>query len=147
MSFNDQKYGGMYIEDGSVTVALTSGADNYYPIASGFTAGTLRGVTFQNSHELLVLSAGVYMVSWSLTIEIDSTNQLIEGCITVNNVEKDNTANAQFFKTANEKQSLSSFGIITIVSGDVVRLTLENETSSGKTATVNHANVVIVRIL
>ena len=142
-------YGSMYIEDGSVATTLTNAHPSTYPIASGFTTGLVNGVTFQNSKELKILTAGVYKVDWSLSISVNSSDQTIEGLVlagAAGTTEQLSTVNATRAKENGVVYSVSGTGFITCAVNDLVRIGLENETSAGKIVTVNHANLTAMQV-
>jgi hypothetical protein len=141
-------YGSMYMEDASVATTATTGG-SYYPIASGFTTGLTNNVTFQNNKELKILVAGVYKVDWSMSISCDTSDQTIEGLViagATGTTAELNTVNAARAKENGVVYSVGGSGLITCVVNDLVRLGLENETSSGKVITCNHANLTIIQI-
>jgi hypothetical protein len=142
-------FGGMYIEDGSVATTLTNAHPSTYPIASGFTTGLVNGITFQNSKELKILTAGVYKVDWSLSISVNASDQTIEGLVlggAAGTTEQMATVNATRAKESGVVYSVSGSGLITCAVNDLIRLGLENETSTGKVVTTNHANLSIIQI-
>jgi hypothetical protein len=141
-------YGSFYCEDAAIATTITT-AGLYYPILSGMITGHVSRMVFQNARELKVLSSGIYKVDWSLSLSVNASDQTIEGMVlsgaagtTVNL----NTVNATRAKENGVVYSVGGTGIIQCVKNELVRLGLENETSSGNIITVNHANIAIVRI-
>ena len=73
-------YGGAYCEDATINTTCTL-AHNYYPVLSGLSSGLVSGMTFQNARELVVLTEGKYLVNWSMSLLVNSSDQTIEGLI------------------------------------------------------------------
>jgi hypothetical protein len=141
-------YGGFYMEDGSTQVTLTN-QDGYYPITSGMSAGSLSGMTFASGSQLVVATAGTYMLTYSLTAQVNAASQNIEAVImggasglTVNVKTNSSTE----FITSGRYYHLAGSGFMVCAAGDIIRLACENETSGGKQLTINHANLTAWRI-
>jgi hypothetical protein len=148
LSGHGRTYGGFYVDDGSIATTLTT--DNvYYPVMSGMSTGDVKNVTFQNSRELKIISAGLYRVDVSITASCNNANEVIEVVVlggaagTTANVK---TLAAAEFITVNKNYHISGFGFMTCAVDDLIRIGLENETSAGKIVTIRHANLIIQKM-
>jgi hypothetical protein len=137
-------YGSMYGDDINVTVDIAA-AETYYEVPSGLSGGECNGMTFQNSKELKVLTAGKYKVDWSMSAECASAGQYIEGGVMVNTTAKENTVGAAELVTASKKVCLGGTGIIDLAINDLVKLCVENESGTADIV-IDHANLTIIRV-
>jgi hypothetical protein len=141
-------YGSFYAEDAAIATTLTT-INVYYPILSCMTTGLVKNVTFQNSRELALLVAGVYHVTWALSISVNASDQTIEGLIiagATGTTAQVQTGNSTRAKENGVLYSVGGTGLVTCAVGDLMRIGLENETSAGTVITVSHANIVIRRV-
>jgi hypothetical protein len=141
-------YGSFYMEDGSTATTLTT-ANTYYPIASGMTGGSENLCTFQNAKEIKITKAGKYHVTWSMSLNSNTSDQTIEGLVLAGasgTTAQQQTANATRAKENGVVYSVAGSGIVTCAVDDLLRLGLENETANGTVITCNHANLTCVMI-
>jgi hypothetical protein len=144
-------YGGFYVDDGTIAITLTTGGagENYYPITSGMTTGTCKRMTFESASQLKVLYAGLYHVVWTLTGSVNESSQVIEGVVmagAAGNTVQAKTIGAAEMVNNGIQYILNGNGWVTCAVNDIIRLGLENETSSGKIVTIRHANLTIWKI-
>jgi hypothetical protein len=130
-----------------VSMVSTNGSTN---MAVGFdtngaAVGKTNGVIFQNAKELKIVTAGEYKADWSMTVNNSASDRTVEGGVMVNATASLNTVNATRTKESGVDYSVGGSGIITLVSNDLVKLCIEEESGTG-TVTVNHANLTIPRI-
>jgi hypothetical protein len=140
-------YGSMYIytlDTGGTTVTVAS-ADTWYEITSGVTGGTTNQMTFQNNHELKVLVAGTYQITWALGIESATANQELEGTVFINSTANTSFANHTEAMTANTATSMGGSGIITLALNDVISLGVLNHTA-GNNITIDHLTLSVLRV-
>jgi hypothetical protein len=141
-------FGGFYMEDGTDTTTLTT-QNTYYPIIATFTGMAENNMTFQNSYEVKVLTAGKYLVNWSISGSVNNSDQTIEGIVldgVSGTTPQYMTANVTRFKENGIIYTLGGTGILSCAKGDLIRLGLENEGANGTIVTINHANLTILKI-
>jgi hypothetical protein len=136
-------YGSFYAEDIALTVAVAA-TDVYYPVTSSMTTGSLNGMTFQNASELLVATAGKYLVTWSMAIAAGS-NDHVEGGVMINTTPQSNTVNSAHTPGNNDEVSVGGTGILTLAVNDIVRLCVENENDADDII-VHTANLTLIQI-
>jgi hypothetical protein len=144
-------YGGFYVDDGTIAITLTTGGagENYYPITSGMTTGTCKRMTFESASQLKVLYAGLYHVVWTLTGSVNESSQVIEGVVmagAAGNTVQAKTIGAAEMVNNGIQYILNGNGWVTCAVNDIIRLGLENETSSGKIVTIRNAKLTIWKI-
>lgn len=137
------KRGEMYNFDTPTTVTIAN-PDEWTTIASGWTEGETDGVTFQNASELLIVTAGTYIVQWALSLNTAAAGVEIEAAVAVNGTVVDKTAAHLFFGTANDTGSLSGQGWLTLAEDDVLTMAVLNETS-GTNVVMEHGSLLIER--
>ncbi|MBK8113298.1 MAG: hypothetical protein IPK44_01615 [Candidatus Accumulibacter sp.] len=137
-------YGSMWAEDIAQTVAVAT-AHVYYAVGGGLQTGTCNGLTFQNARELRAQVAGRYAATWSMSLSNSASDQTIEGLVMVNAAGQEHTSNATRAKENGVVYSVGGGGVVTLVPGDVVKLAVENE-NGASTITINHANLMLVRV-
>jgi len=137
-------YGSMSADNISQVVTV-SATDTYYEIGGGLSDGGSAGVTFQNSKELKCLTAGKYLVTYSLACYTASAGQEIESEVMINGTAQSNTSNHTESMTANRPMSLSGTGILTLGVNDLVSLSLSNHTSVTN-ITVEHVTLTLLHI-
>lgn len=136
-------YGSMGIDDGSITV--TVGATNTeYAVPTGLVNGTLNQFTFSGSN-LTASIAGVYSVSWSMSLHTASANQILEGGLMVNSVAKTIGNNDNEEITANRDVSVSGNALLKLNAGDKIRLYVEDDTSATNII-VTHASLTAIMV-
>ena len=130
----------MYQYDTGTTVTV-SATNTWYEITTGWTdVGNGNDTTFQNSHEILIATAGVYEVSWFLGITVGTAAQSIEGGVTVNGTIDTTTVNHVYIVSASQENSFAGGGQIALSASDVVALAVNNETGTNN-ITVEHAGL------
>jgi hypothetical protein len=142
----NMQYGSMWADE--VNQLITVGAVNiYYQIPGSITDG-LGSVafTFQNARELKCNAAGIYVVHYSLTLEVTAANQDLSACVMVNAAVQSNTTNHATAGSGPVKNcNPSGAGIITLAVNDLVRLAAANHTAVNSIR-MRHANLTIWRI-
>lgn len=137
------KRGEMYNFNTPTAVTIGS-ANTWVAIASGFTGGDNEGVTFQNARELKIVTAGTYLVQWSLSLDAAAANVEVEGGILVNGTVNEKSVCHLFFATANDTGTLKSQAWIDLVADDIITLGVNNNTSATNVS-MEHSNVNIAR--
>jgi len=122
----------------SVTVSVT---DTWYEITTGWTdGGNGNDTTFQNSHEILVATAGVYWISWHIAVTVGTAAQNIEATITVNGTADTNLSNHVYVGNTTQDYPFSGQGLVALSASDVVALAVRNRTGTNN-ITVEHAGL------
>ena len=140
--------GEIYQDDAGNTVTLTT--DNvWYPITSAYTdSGNSRDVTVgAATGRLTPTRAGVYLVSWSLSGEVNGSGETLEMGIYKNTAIVNSSQAETHFSNANAIISVSGTALVAMNgTTDYLRLAVNNNTSSGKIYTIDHAMLSIVRV-
>jgi hypothetical protein len=140
-------YGEMYGDNisQSISVAATS---TDYQVPAGLSAGNLNGFTFQNARELKCSVAGVYKVSWSMSVSCPSSNnQEVEGGVMLNGSENPRgTSHTEVGNSGSNRPGVVAGNLtITLAVNDLVSLCIENQTAIHDLQ-IQHANLVLHRI-
>jgi len=135
-------YGSMYANNVTQAVEILL-ADTMYEIAGGFSAGACSGMTFQNSKELLVLTAGKYLINWQISFEIDSSNG-IAGAVLINGSEALQTSAIRYVMSG-DPDSVSGTGILTLAMNDLISLGLAS-LNSACNVVMRYANLTLLRL-
>src|SRR3972149_942412 len=142
-------FGAMFGHEIAQAVVITV-AGTYVMIGGSLGDGLITGakITFQNARELLWTGEPAsFFVVWSVSVSPSLNNHDLSGCVMKNAVAQTQTANHAFAGVGVSKNiSLGSSGGVTVVSGDVLRLSLTDHTAPA-TLTVEHANLTVLRIL
>ncbi|MCK5019032.1 MAG: hypothetical protein KAS32_18370, partial [Candidatus Peribacteraceae bacterium] len=133
-------YGAMYQHD--VGTVVTIPGANTDVIVDGFTTGLVSDMTFQNTQELKIATAGIYRTSWQLSFTTATQNREIEGGIAVNGVVDVSTTAHRKIGTASDTGSMSGVGTLSLAVDDLVQLMVRNETD-GANVNAEHANVTV----
>lgn len=137
-------YGGMYADNISQSVTI-SVIDTHYEVGGGISGGNTSGVTFQNAKELKILTAGVYLITYSISIQCASANQEVEASVMVNSTSSARLSSHALVTPANTPNVLAGSQPITLAVNDVVKFCLANHTATNN-LTVSHANMSILLV-
>ncbi len=137
------KRGEMY-NFNTATAVVIAGANQWTEVGGGFSAGMLNGVTFQNAKELKIVTAGVYAMWWSMSLNALGANDNIEGGIFVNGAIAEHTVSHNHLATANDNATFGSHGFHTLAVDDLVSLAVNNNTDADDIV-VEHGNLLIAR--
>jgi len=123
-------YGGMYMDDKTITVTI-SAAETYYKIASAdVTTGTnLNQMTFASSG-LTVLIAGKYLITWSATLKCATANQEVSCAVMINTTAISESEGSAKLTTANDNKCVAGSCVLSLAANDVIYLCCENETGT-----------------
>lgn len=133
-------YGSMWADDISQLVGIASSMV-YVKVPSSFTGSYTNNMTFQNASELKVLTAGKYLVNWSMSMHLATGgNRKISGAIMVNTTAAQNTEASQVIAGTLQDIHVSGTGIVSCAVNDVIGLCVENETSADDII-VTHGNM------
>lgn len=134
--------------DTAATTALTN-QNTWYPVLTTWTAsGYENNVTATvASGTLTPTTAGKYLVIWRCAFSIDGTNQQMEGGVLLNGAEVLAGTDENMFATTGTTYRVSGQCIVDMNgTTDYLQIGLNNNTSAGKTATIDHAGLTIQRI-
>jgi hypothetical protein len=141
-------FGSMYTNS-TIAVTLTD-ANTWYEIdgATAWTGGEEHNCTFTDP-EIDVTYAGMYDVSWDLSIDFSATpgtKQEVEGGIMVNGSIVLPGRGHRTLANSTDTGSFSGHAILDLSAGDDVSIALNNNTSGGKILHAEHGNLVIKQI-
>jgi hypothetical protein len=137
-------YGSLYGDEISQSVTISS-AGTYYEVGGSLSDGGSNGMTAQNSKELKCLTAGKYMVHWSMSVNVGNANQEVAGAVMVNSTRQTNSTNHTQVPTANKPYSISGTAVVALAVNDLLKLCVTNHTATNAVV-VEHANLTAVRI-
>jgi hypothetical protein len=138
-------YGSMYVDDAAIAVTVSVG-NTEYKVMSGASAGASNGFTFQNGRELLCSIAGIYLVTWGMSISSGTNNENLSGGVVINaSTWQHQTEGSSNQNNSNNAVHVSGSGIITLAVNDTVGLYVENE-SAAHNITVRHMTLSLLRI-
>lgn len=137
---NTKYYGSFYQRNGTTTVTV-SATDTFY-IIGGMTTGEVSNVTFQNSQELLIQTAGKYAVNYSVSLSDGAGTPTIEVGVLKSGTIQANTATQADLSGAGKQSTFSGSGILSLAAGDLVQLGANNKTNTNN-LTVTHANLTL----
>ena len=128
-------------------------SNTWYEVDAGttnITATELNLVTFPDDHYLLCLTEGKYLVTYSMTAEIDSVaggDQHIESGIMVNgSIQADKGIGHEQYAATNKQRNLQGHSIVDVPANGQISLAVQNTTSDGKTLTIDHLNITITQL-
>ena len=134
--------GSMYQTNTSTTVTV-SVTDTWYEITTGWTdGGNGNDTTFQNSHEILIATAGVYWVAWHIAVTVGTAAQNVEAAITVNGTADTSVSNHCYVANTTVDEPISGQGLVSLSASDVVALAVRNRTGANN-ITVEHAGLTL----
>jgi len=140
--------GEMYQDDTAATVALTL-QNTWYPIVNGWSdSGNANDITrTTGTGRLTPLRAGTYLVLWSLSGFVGAVNQQLEVGVLKNGTIQASTIEEEFFASATTTYGLSGHGLVTANgTTDYFELAINNNTSAGRTFTIDHTTFTMWRI-
>lgn len=143
-------FGECHQEDG-LTFDVTMTTQNVWvevdAATTNISATELNLVTFPDDHSLLCLKAGRYLVTYSMTGEVNSVaggDQHIESSIMVNGVvQVDKGMGHEQYAATGKEKNLQGHTIINVPENGSISLALKNTSSSGKTLTIDHLNITV----
>jgi len=135
------RYGNMYFDNTNVVVdILVSGA--YARVPTGSVAGVLNGVTFQNSRELVVSTAGKYLVEWQMSFFTATLGMEIEGAVMINGSGQSRATAHASSVTSVIPVSISASSIFSLAKDDVVALAVRNAAAT-EDVTIQHLQLTL----
>lgn len=137
-------YGSMFNHDTPTEVTI-SAMNTPTQIGTGFTAGTNFKTIFQNSREIVLNSAGVFLISWQISFSGALANQEIEGGVMIDGVINTQSTAHRFISTATDTGSMSGSCELDLLNGQIASLAVTNETSTANII-IEHAQMIITRI-
>jgi hypothetical protein len=140
----NSSYAEMYANNAGALISSPV-INTWYAFSSGFTGGTNKNFTFQNSHELVCNKAGKYKIWYSLSIQSAVANQEYEFGVTVNGTIQSNTISHFHEQTNDAEFCVSGGGILTLSVNDIVRMAFKNRTSATG-IDLENASVTLLRI-
>lgn len=138
-------YGSMYADMVSETIGVAI-VDTPYEVTAGITTGAaLQGCTFGDAHYVAVDYAGMYLITWSMTITSSTASDEVMGGIMVNGVKQDaGTCHATV--SANSKSAaVAGSAILALSANDQLSLCIQNHTAV-RDVDMQHASLTVVRI-
>lgn len=141
-------YGCMNLKNpASFDVTLTNQNTDYeLDGTTAWNSENLNGTTFTDPY-LTVLKGGKYLVSWNLGASINAANQEIEFCVLVDQTTPQNQATTHVkLVVATDLVAISATGIVTLLANQKVSLCARNLTSAGKVLSINHGNLILIKI-
>lgn len=137
-------YGSMYVNNGSQSVTI-AGVDTYVQVGGGMSAGLTSGFIFQNSKELKTGELGMYLITWSMSVQCATAVQEVEGTIMVDGTANVTVTSHAELVSANKPQVLSGSGIVSLGANALVSLAVANHTGANNLI-VPHASISVIRI-
>jgi hypothetical protein len=137
-------YGHMYT-NATIAVAITDTTP--VEVGNTFTTGVMHICTFGASHYIVAVQAGVYMVTWSMSIAQNSPSAALEceaGIMiggVANVLGRDHTT----IPNGTAKEAVGSTTLITLTASQQVSLYIVNETNATD-IDVEHANLTVVYV-
>jgi hypothetical protein len=90
-------------------------------------------------------SAGVYRLSWNMTLDADENTTQIKVEVNRNVDDLDNIASEEHFVTKNLDANMSASGLVTIADGDFIWMSMANRTD-GTDINIRHMNLNLVKV-
>lgn len=137
-------YGSMYAHNISQSVTI-SAVDTHYEVGGSLTGGETNNVTFQNSKELLIIIAGTYSITYSISVQCASGNQEAEASVMVNSTASTRLSSHAVVSPANIPNVLAGTNPLVLAANDVVKLCVANHTATNNLI-VTHANLFLTLI-
>lgn len=133
-------YGELYIADNVVTQTLTP-QNSFVKWVNGWTVGEFNQTTPSVANSNIVIgTAGVYMVSCSMSLAVTGNNQTLEVAIFRNGAyQPDHSLHAVF--ATGDIVPFTLIGILTLGINDTIDVRVQNTTSAGKVLTISDANL------
>lgn len=144
-------FGSFWGNDIAFTVAGGTGTFKEV-VDADITVGQTHNTTFQNDKEIAVSIEGMYLVTWSMSLEADSgAGKHLVGAIGVDVpggadvLVAQNDGMAHVFSVGNAENAMGGTAILDLVAGSEVGLmvTIENDDTD---VTVQHVNLSLVQI-
>ncbi|MCK5606108.1 hypothetical protein KAR91_29690, partial [Candidatus Pacearchaeota archaeon] len=112
---------------------------------ANIVAGDVDDTAFQNNQELLIGTAGKYLINWNISVEASGANKHIEAGIGV-----DGTCNAagrmhMETKTANEEDAFGGTAILDLAATNTISIMITNVDDNTQLE-VHHVNLTVVKI-
>lgn len=135
-------YGNAYANSISQVVTVASAAV-FYQVPGSLTTGPVNNFTFTGGNGLRANVAGLYFVSFSMSLLSGTANETLQGCLMVNGTAVPNIGTSETeASVANHPGCVSASGIITLALNDIVSLAVMNETAAHN-ITVTQASLTI----
>jgi hypothetical protein len=107
--------------------------------------GRLHLITHDGSGKLTVAYAGVYLVNYSITLEVDKNSSHIGTGIAINGTAK-NDGQAHMESRANQENVLSSTAILLLTAGQYLELAFRTTDNDSPTFNIDDVNFTIVQV-
>ena len=137
-------YGGFYGNNISWSSTQFGGGGTFV-IINTLTGGEVNKTTFQNTQELLIATAGRYLVTWALTAEGQQRDNHIEAGIGINGVCNVAGRNHVHISQSNKEQAMSGTAILDLAATNTLSVMITNVESDNIT-TVEHVTLTAVHI-
>lgn len=129
MSYMRPTYGHMYGTNISVAINIVT-QDVPVAIPSGLAAENLNNLTFQNAREMVIISAGLYFITWAMAVVKSGVAVEIEGGLMKDGVLQSTTTSHGEIAVSNKPIVLTGSCICLLAAGAVMTLCLANHTNT-----------------
>ena len=110
------------------------------------TGGDVNLATFQNAKEILVTTAGRYLITWSVSFNGDGGGGLeVEGRIGVNDSAQSPGSSHRKLSAANDLGSMCGVAVLDLAASARVSIMVQNNTNTVNII-VNHASLALVMV-
>jgi hypothetical protein len=137
----------MFVDNASIAVVITV-IDTPVEITSGLAAGAQHLCVFQNGHEIRVPVDGDYLITYSISGQVDAVaNKEMESKLFINNVAQgQGSSHAEVSPGgAGRPETVSGSTILSLHANDLVSLGVENHTDTTDFVIV-HVSLSIMKI-
>lgn len=118
----------------------------FYTISDADIVVGLTGNTvFQNNQEIRVLRAGVYFVTYYITVEISIAGKHVLTAPEINGVEQPDGQMHHEFARANEEAGWAGSGLLTLAVDDKVSVGIATTDTGNPTLTTDHVGLVVTK--
>jgi len=137
-------YGEMFGDNISETVTIGA-TDTFVEVGGSLSTGVVRGVTFQNSKELKILTAGDYLINFAIGVKTTTANDEVEGRIMINSTSSPTSSTHSTLPKANVSEEISGTTILTLAVDDVVKVAVANH-NAVRDIIIEHLNLSILKV-
>jgi len=139
-------YAEIYVAENSAAQSVPTGS-TYAKITAFSTNGAIRGCTADAANDrIVIVKPGKYQVLASFATKLGTTDVVWDTAVFVNDAEQTNVHMRRRFSTAGYTFSVYFGGIVSLNAGDVVDIRSKHNNGSAVTATVEYANLNVIRI-
>lgn len=139
-------YGFAYADEMTYATASAIAGEYYVIVDSEISSGATNSVVWQNDKELKVLTAGTYLINWSIDIQTSIAGKHIIGGIGVNDTIKSEGKNHADGVTATAEIPMAGNAILTLSANDRVSIMIGTPDAGKPTLTVGHYNLSVTMI-